>query len=225
MPRRPSLFLLLLLLLLPFLLLLSVAAPAAAQNSSHSLGVLVGAAVSGSPLGGIAERNGTFAIPGQEYEVRLLLGSARGHEWSVGVLRDSYRLAQAADISTRSHFDYNSTGTVVGYGFTEETGSVPVVYGVDLGWQRFSAASSTPNYYTGEQEDTRTSGDAIVLGVSYGVEIPLQSVSLIPRVRIATNYPDFGGGEGYSGLHRQHDLGFKASFGISVKAATPFGRK
>lgn len=217
MPRWPSLFVLFLLLLIP--------AIAAAQGAGRQVGILAGAAISGSPLGEVAERNGTFAIPGQEYEVRLLLSSGRGHEWSLGVLWDSYRLNQTIDISSRSQFDYTSTGTVVGYGFSQHAGSVPVVYGVDLGWMRFRTASSTPNYYTGEQEDTRTRGDAVVLGLSYGVEIPLQSLSLVPRIRIATNYPDFGGGEGYSGLHREHDLGFKASFGMSVKASTPLRRK
>lgn len=211
-------------LLVPVLALL-VSPSAEAQSTGRTIGVLAGAAVSGSPLGELAERNGTYAIPGQEFEVRLLFGSARGREWNVGVLSDRYRIDRAADDPlSQPQFDYTSTGALVGYSVTEPVGAVPVVYGVDLGWTRLRAASSTPNHYTAEQEDSRTQADVLVLGLSYGVEIPLQSISLVPRVRIATNYPDFGGGEGYSALHREHDLGFKASFGVAVKARMPLPR-
>lgn len=211
--------------LVALILLLLVHPSAEGQSAGRGFGVLVGAAASASPLSETAERNGTYAVPGLEYELRLLLAPRPGREWSVGVLTDSYQLDQTLDIASRSRFDYRSTSIVASYSLTEPVSGVPVVYGVDLGWTGFRATSSGPNYYSGDPEDTRTRGDAVVLGLSYGVEIPLHSVSLIPRLRVTTNYPDFGGGDGYSGLHRERDLGFKASFGVNVKARFPLGPK
>lgn len=180
-------------------------------------GLAAGVAVGGAPLGEIAERNGTFAIPGKEYEFRALTRSASGPEWSLGFLMDDYRLNQEIDRLTRSHFDYNSTGLIVGYGRSEMQNGVPIHYGVDIGWRQFDVSSSGPNYYTGEAEASRTSGHAALVAVSWGIELPLESMSLVPRVRIETNYPDFGGGDGYSALHQEHDLGFRASIGIGLK--------
>ena len=197
-------------------LLLPVEADAQAEPERR-FGLAAGIAVGGAPLGEIAERNGTFAIPGKEYEFRALMRSASGAEWSLGFLMDDYRLGQEPDRLTRSQFGYNSTGLIVGYGRSEIQDGVPIHYGVDLGWRQFDVSSSGPNYYTGEAEASRTSGQAALLAVSFGIEIPVEGASLVPRVRFETNYPDFGGGDGYSALHRERDLGFRASVGIGLK--------
>lgn len=195
-----------------------VPARAGAQaEPGRRFGLAAGVAVGGAPLGELAERNGTFAILGKEYELRALMRSASGREWSLGFIMDDYRLDQEPDRLTRSQFDYSSTGLIVGYGRSEIQEGVPMHYGVDLGWRHFDVSSSGPNYYTGEPEASRTSGQAALLAVSFGIEIPLEGASLVPRVRLETNYPDFGGGDGYSALHREHDLGFRASIGIGLK--------
>ena len=189
----------------------------AQPEPGRQFGLAAGIAVGGAPLGEIAERNGTFAIPGKEYEFRALVRSASGTEWSLGFLMDDYRLDHEIDRFTHSRFDYNSTGLIVGYGRRQVQHGAPIHYGLDLGWRQFDVSSSGPNYYTGEAEASRTNGHAALLAVSWGVEVPLESMSLVPRVRIETNYPDFGGGDGYSALHREHDLGFRASIGIGLK--------
>lgn len=196
----------------------------AAQSTGRKFGISFGTAVSGSPLSEIAERNGTFAIPGQEIEFRLSYGSPR-HELSLGLLADQYKLDQVVTRGSRSRLEYSSTTALVGYSMTEFVKSVPLVSSVDVGWNRFLVASVTPDYYTGETSDTRTEGNAFVLGLSYGVELPFRSVAVIPRIRITTSYPDFGGGDGYTILHPENDLGFKASFGVNVKALWRRGSK
>lgn len=193
---------------------------ALAQDGDLRFGALFGGGLSGAPLGSIAERHGLYALPGLEHEARVLLGSG-GHEWSLGGIWDRYRTEQAISPTSTSRFDYRSSGVVLGYSTVRRTGGVPVVYGVDLGWNHFEASSSTPSYYTGEQENSRTAGDAALLNVWYGVEIPMESVTVIPRIRLSTSYPDFGGGDGYSALHRSSDLGFKASVGVSLKKLVP----
>jgi hypothetical protein len=208
----PVLFLLLLLLLL-----VPVRAGAQMESPGRRFGIFAGAAVGGAPLGQIAERNGTFAIPGLEYEVRALLRSAGGNEWSLGLLVDEYRLDQEVDRLTRSRFDYSSTGISMGYGRVEPQKGVPIHYGVELGWRRFEASSARPSVYTGEAEASRASGHAAILAVSYGIEVPLEVVRLVPRLRLETSYPDIGGGDGYSALHTARDLGVRASVGVGLK--------
>jgi hypothetical protein len=200
-----------------FVLLLVPAQVSAQAELGRRFGFAAAIAVGGTPLGEIAERNGTFAIPGMQYELRALMRSANGTEWSLGLLMDNYGLDQEIDRLTHSQFDYSSTGLTVGYGRSQIQNGVPVRYGIDLGWRHFDASSSGPNYYTGEAEASHTRGHAAFLAVSYGIEIPLESISLMPRVRLETNYPDFGGGDGYSALHREHDLGFRASVGFGLK--------
>jgi hypothetical protein len=207
------------LLLTGTLALLQSVATAQAQSTAPHFGALFGAGISGSPLSGIAERNGMLAVPGMEYEARIVFGSPQ-HEWSLGGIRDQYQLDQTFTISSRSRFDYRSASLILGYSTLAPTRGVPTTFGMDLGLSQFQVSSSTLNYYTAEPEDTDTRGHAVLLNVSYGVEIPLQTVSLVPRLRLSTSYPDFGGGDGYSALHRAHHLGFKASFGVSVKAVT-----
>lgn len=210
-------------LALLFLVLLPARAGAQAAGAAfHRFGIAVGAGVGGAPLGEIAERNGTFAIPGKEYELRGLLQVSPGAEWSMGLLVDDYSLDQQIEVVTRSRFDYQSAAVVVAYGRTEMQKNVPIQSRLDVGWRRFEVSSSGPNYYTGEAEASRTSGHSALVAVSLGVAIPLQSMSLVPRVRLETSYPDFGGGDGYSRLHREHDLGFRASLGIGLTRM--FGR-
>lgn len=201
--------------LLPLLL---AASAARAQRTTSRVGAILGAGTSGAPLGEIAQRRGMVGIPGRDFEARIFFGSPR-HEWSLGGTWDQYRLNQPSGVSTQSQFDYRSANVVLGYSTLRPTAGVPVSYGIDLGVSEFRASSSSPSYYTGEPESSRTPGRAVLLNLTYGVEIPLQSVSVVPRLRLSTNYPDFGGGDGYSALHRESDLGFKASFGVSVKAA------
>ncbi len=206
-----------------FALLLYVP-PAHAQSRAPRFGAIFGAGLSGAPLGEIAERHGTRAVPGRDYEARVFHGSPQ-HEWSVGGIWDEYQFHQTIDLNTESRFEYTSASLVLGYSTLMPTGGVPTTFGIDLGVTEFRASSATPSYYTGEPESSRTRGHAILLNLSYGVEIPLKRMSMVPRLRLSTSYPDFGGGDGYSALHRESDLGFKASFGVNVRAVAPWQRK
>lgn len=194
-------------------------------SSGHRFGLAGGIAVSGAPMGEVAERNGTFAIPGTEYEFRLLMRWDEATEWSLGFLMDQFSLGQEIDPFTHSEFDYSSTGVVVGYSRTEPKSGIPIEYRLDLGWRQFDASSSGPNYYTGDSETSRVRGDAALLAVSLGIEIPVQSMWLVPTIRLETNYPDFGGGEGRSALHRESDLGFRLSMGVALKTIFPGERR
>ena len=204
-----------------FVLLAPGVATATAQREPAQIGVLAGTALSGSPLGEVGERMGIYAVPGREHEVRLLWIAPNGETWSIGSLWDSYALDHGFDLSSRVAFSYASTTTGLGYSRTREMRGVPVTYGLDLGWLHFRASSSWPSAYTGERTASEARVDAAALGASWGVEIPFRSFTLVPRARIALNYPDFGGGDGYSRLHREHDLGAKTSFGVAVKTTFP----
>lgn len=139
-------------------------------------GVGFGAAVSTSPLGEIAERHGTYGIPGYQYEVRFFARTLARGEWSVALLWDDYHVGQRLDLNTKYAFDY----------------------------------------------DSRTVGHAAVLGWTAGLEIPGRALTTVPRIRLEMNFPDFGGGDGYTLIHPETDLGFKASFGVTLKLARPF---
>jgi hypothetical protein len=187
------------------------------DSPSYTFGVAVGGGLSASPLGNIAERHGTFLIPGKDYEVWLTYGAAESGEFSLGMLADRYQVNQEFDSRTYSRFHYSSVGAFAGYSFLGVEGRTPVRYGVDLGWRWFSVESDRPDYYTGEPSVGATKGNALALGVTAGIEVPLDFGTAVPRVRVETNYPSFGGGDGYSELHRASDLGFRASVGIQLK--------
>jgi pimeloyl-ACP methyl ester carboxylesterase len=88
---------------------------------------------------------------------------------------------------------------------------------LDLGWRSFTAAGSRPDAYTGEVHPGTVRGGGALLGVAYGVELSPGSSTVTPRLRLETSYPDFGGGDGYSRLHRESDLGFRASVGVELR--------
>jgi hypothetical protein len=185
-------------------------------------GVGFGAAVSTSPLGEIAERHGTYGIPGQQYEVRFFARTPGRGEWSIALLWDDYHVGQQLDRATSYAFGYDSRSLVIGYQTIPDNEGLRLVYGVDAGWLRYTTEANAIDYYTSEPYDSRTTGHAGLLGLSAGLEIPGKSLIVVPRVRIETNFPDFGGGDGYSILHPETDLGFKASFGVVLKLARPF---
>lgn len=217
------------LLLLSLLLLLGSGRPLSAQGVEDRetaqrtrYGVGFGAAVSTSPLGEIAERHGTYGIPGHQLEVRFFARTVGRGEWSVALLWDDYHVGQQLDLATKYAFDYESRGLVVGYQTVPDGRGLQVVYGVDAGWLHFTTEANSIDYYTSAPFESRAAGNAVLLGISAGVEIPGESMIIVPRVRIETNFPDFGGGDGYSRLHPETDLGFKASFGVALKLARPF---
>ena len=191
-----------------------------AQLSKSGLGVSARASVGGTPLGQIAERGDKPAIVGSEYEVRLSRVSSGNREWSLGLVWDSYETNQFAGTPQYASFDYASSSLTAGYGIALRDG-VPNVYGVELGIMRFNALANAPDFYTGEQFASDVRGTAAVLAATYGRTVPLGRISLIPTLRLATNYPDFGGGDGYSALHRESDFGFKASFGLRIAVGAP----
>lgn len=206
------------------LLILLPPSPAIAQAQGHpgrlTLGVVAGVGVGGSPLSHIAERNGTFAVPGTDWAARVVARTPGGAEWTLGVLGDGYHLDQAIDIDTRSAFDYTSTGLFVGYGVSAlEAGLVPVRYGAELGWRWYRVESDGFSYYDGKPLSGSFHGSAFSVAFSAGIEFRLMHVSVMPRVRVETNYPTFGGGDGYSVLHRESDLGIRASLGVDLKTS------
>ena len=194
-------------------------APVHAQPSTlqPAWGISASGAVAGAPVGQLASRAGTAAVSGAEYGIRVVRRSSAGAEWSVGVVSDSYSVDQESGIDQHFLFDYASTALVAGRTQREEQAGVPVSFSVDVGWRWFEASSTVPSYYTGDTESSRARGSAALLAASLGVDVPLRSALLVPRVRVETNYPDIGGGDGYSGLHRSWRLGFRASVGADFK--------
>lgn len=191
----------------------------AAQRTRYGAGF--GAAVSSSPLGEIAERHGTYGIPGYQYEVRLFARTPGRGEWSVALLWDNYHVSQQLDLATKYAFNYDSESLVLGWQSVPDQEGLQLVYGMDAGWLRYTTAANSIDYYTSTPFESSTVGHAAVLGFSTGLEIPGASLITVPRIRIETNFPNFGGGDGYSILHPETDLGFKASFGVVLKLARP----
>jgi hypothetical protein len=190
---------------------------AAAQETGRHFGASVGAGLAMAPLGDLAGSFGANALPGGEVAVRLYTRSFRGNEWSVGLLSDRYRMHHVADLATRSEFDYQSNALLVGRSWSEHVRGAPLRFGLDAGWRRFDATSTRPDILTADTYTTRVRGDAAVLGVLYGLDLARGTTGIMPRLRLEMSYPDFGGGDGYSGLHRTSDLGFRASFGVELR--------
>lgn len=178
-----------------------------------------GLALSTSPLGEIAERLGTYGIPGHQYEVRLFARTPQRGEWSVALFWDDYHVGQQLDLATKYRFDYSSTSLVAGWQSVPDRKGLALVYGLDAGWLRYRTAANSIDYYTSTPYDSRAVGHAAVLGWTAGLEIPGGVMTTVPRLRLEMNFPDFGGGDGYSRLHPETDLGFKASFGVVLKFA------
>ena len=194
--------------------LLAQEIPARRQYGA-SFGIGLGIA----PLGEVGESYGSEIVPGLEYDIRLFTRSPRGTEWNLGVLNDRYEMEPVLDINTRSAFEYTSTSVVVGFSKGEVVRAVPMRFGADLGWRHFDASSSRPNYYTGEVESSGVEGDAAVAAVHYSIEFGNGATKVLPRFRMEMSFPDFGGGDGYSLLHRETDVGFRASMGIGITSA------
>jgi hypothetical protein len=185
-------------------------------------GVGFGAAVSTLPNGEIAERHGSYGIPGQLYEVRLFARTPGRGEWSVALLWDDYHIGQQLDRAALYGFDYDSRSLVVGWQSVADQKGLQLVYGLDAGWLRYSSEANSIDYYTSTPYESRTVGHAALLGFSAGLEVPGAILITIPRFRIEMNFPDFGGGDDYSILHPETDLGFKLSFGVGLKLARRF---
>jgi hypothetical protein len=190
---------------------------ASAQDAGRQFGVSAGLGVAGAPLGEVAASYGLVAIPGAEYDIRLFTRSVRGNEWSIGVLGDQYRVRHVTGMPTPSEFEFSSTALLVGRYWAQHIRGAPVRVGLDLGWRSFTAAGSRPDAYTGEVHPGTVRGGGALLGVAYGVELSPGSSTVTPRLRLETSYPDFGGGDGYSRLHRESDLGFRASVGVELR--------
>lgn len=198
---------------------------AQAEEPGGTFEVAVGGGLSASPLGNIAERHGTFLVPGRHYEGWLTYRTSRKTEVGVGMLTEGYNVDQVLDSRTRSRFEYTSTGVFGGLSWVEAQGPTPIRYGIDLGWRWFSVESNRPNYYTGEPSGSWTNGRAVALGLGAGVELPLDFATAIPRVRVETSYPSFAGGDGYTNLRKARDVGFRVSVGIQGKSAFKPGKE
>jgi hypothetical protein len=72
---------------------------------------------------------------------------------------------------------------------------------------------------------TRVRGDAALLGVLYGLDLSSGTTGIMPRLRLEMSYPDFGGGDSYSRLHRTSDVGLRQGFvrpeAVSRRASFP----
>lgn len=196
---------------------LPVHLPAQEESVGNGFGARVGWGFSGSPHGNIAERHGTFLVPGKDYEVAFHFRLASGKELSLGLLSDGYDINQELDRQTGSRFEYNSTGVFAGFAMTEQVGLVPIRLGMDAGWRWYSVESRRPNYYTSEPGESSMKGRTAALGLSAGIEIPFEFATAVPRIRVETNYPSFGGGDGYTDLRQVSDLAFRASLGVGLK--------
>lgn len=199
------------------LMILAAAQVSGQAAGRRQFGIQVGRGLAVAPLGDVAESFGIYAIPGYDYEARLVTRSARGNEWSVGALADEYEIDHIVDSHTRSRFAYSSVALVVARSWTQDLTHLWLQYGFEAGWRRFDAESSRPDVYTGALAESRTSGNAALFAVSFALELPGWYGTLQPRLRLETNFPDFGGGDGFSVVHRETDLGFRASLGLNFK--------
>jgi|SRR5690554_137974 hypothetical protein len=197
-------------------------AEAPARRGGLRYGVAVAAAASVSPLGEVAERHGLYGVPGRQVEVRLLARAPNRHVWSLGFILDDFHIGQELDRQTSYAFDYDSWSLVVGYRVARDEDGVGALYGVDAGWIRFAAAASTIDYYSGEPYTSRTASHGALLGLWAGLALPGKRFVTVPRVRLEMNFPDFGGGDGYSVLHRETDVGLKFSVGVAIELADLF---
>jgi hypothetical protein len=194
-------------------------APAAAQQGDDGFryGVSVAGAVVGSPLGQVAQSYGFIAIPGFELDARLRARAYDHSEWSVGVTGDRYVLDMDLQPFGRWQFDYSSIAAVAGRSWLPPRDGAPIRYGIDLGVRYFTVNSTRPEAQTSQPHANSVTGTAALIAVSYAVEVATPRFTYSPRLRLETNYPDFGGGDGHTDLHRTSALGFRASAGIAVK--------
>jgi len=190
-----------------------------ARREGLRYGFSVAASASVSPLGEVAERHGIYGVPGRQLEMRLLARTPSHRVWSLALLLDDFHIGQNVDRQTSYAFDYDSWSVVVGYRSSRNENGVRALYGVDAGWIRFTATASSIDFNTGEPYASRTSSHGALLGLWTGLALPGKHFVTVPRVRLEMNVPDFGGGDGYSILHRESDLGLKFSVGVALELA------
>ncbi|MDQ3557169.1 MAG: hypothetical protein M3409_10415 [Gemmatimonadota bacterium] len=212
------------LLFLPALLLLGSAVSAQegaippGEERPGRFGVLVTQGVGGSPLGEIAERYETFAIPGTATDVRLLFRPRPTVEWQLGYTQDDFSLGDQIDPAGGRNVRYTSAGFVVGRSTATADLPLRLIQGFDAGVSRFRVAGAAISRFDGERYVSEANGWVFVLGISAGVELPLyRQITVTPGARWALNTPDFGGGDGYSALHRETDVGFKLFFTLGLR--------
>ncbi|HEX7089270.1 MAG TPA: hypothetical protein VF192_04000 [Longimicrobiales bacterium] len=193
-----------------------------ARQKGFRYGIAVAAAASVSPLGELAERHGIYGVPGRQYEVRLLARAPNRGVWSLALILDDFHIGQQLDRQTSYTFDYESWSLVAGYRLDLPLGGVRALYGVDAGWINFGARARSIDYYTGEPYASRTDGHGALLASWVGLALPGELFVTVPRVRMEINFPDFGGGDGYSVLHRETDVGLKVSVGLALEFADLF---
>jgi hypothetical protein len=189
-----------------------------APRSSSGLSVWISSGVGGSPLGEIAERYSTFAIPGRGRDIRLGLRSGDRREWQVGYSGDRFRLGDQNRPERGRRIEYVSHGVSVGFLRLDSIGAVRMVGGAELGVSRFRVSGADFSRFSGEREESETDGTILILGATAGIELPrVRGITAVPHVRWALNFPDFGGGDGYSSLHRETDLGIKTFFNLAFR--------
>lgn len=204
------------------------ARPGAAQQVADSvprregsgISVWVGTGTGYSPLGNVAESYNTFGIPGQSTDVRIGVRSGARHEWLVGYTGDRFRLGDANRPDAGRRIEYVSHGVGVTRLRADSLGSVRLLSGWEVGVSRFRVRGAEFSVYDGEREESETSATTLVVGYTAGLELPLyRRITVVPHLRTTLNFPDFGGANGYTPLHREHTLGIKTFFNLAFRIA------
>lgn len=195
-------------------------------REASGVSVWVSSGTGFSPLGDVAESYDTFGIAGRGHEVRIGVRSGARHEWQVGYTGDRFRLGDPGRPDQGRRIEYVSHGLSVGrvaadvLGGPGRSGDVRLLSGWELGVSRFRVSGAEFSRYGEGREESETSGTVLLAGYTAGLELPLfRGISMVPHVRTSLNFPDFGGGNGYTTLHRENGLGLKIFYNLAFRIA------
>ncbi len=194
-------------------------------------GVMGNRGVGGSPLGDIAERYETFAIPGRNVGVGVFIRPRESLDLYAGYGRESFSIGDQYNRASGQRAEYQAHSAMVGILRSQPLGGeVSFLGGADLGLTFYEISTAASSRYDGELYRSHLKAVTASFGLTYGLELPLDQglpalffdalgtrATLIPNVRMVANFPDFGGGTGAARLYSETDLGFKVFFNMGTR--------